>query len=145
MKYFYVDSFGKICSCVEVFTDCDIPAGAIEWPADMEFSSATDWHYSVTTSEFIKVDCANRPSAFHQFDIHTMKWEYLSEGASQSARAIRDSKLMELDVVVSNPLRWAELSQSKKQKLADYRVELLNVPQQSGFPLDIVWPTAPTA
>lgn len=58
-------------------------------------------------------------------------------------RAERDLLLSVVDVVVSNPLRWADLSASKQAEWSNYRQELLNVPQQSGFPSSISWPTEP--
>ncbi len=48
-----------------------------------------------------------------------------------------------VDPVVSNPLRWNELSEEKKQAWADYRKALLDITEQSGFPQNIIWPTMP--
>ena len=55
-------------------------------------------------------------------------------------RAERDSLLSVVDVVVSNPLRWATLSTVTKSGWSTYRQALLDVPQQDGFPSTIVWP-----
>jgi len=44
---------------------------------------------------------------------------------------------------VSNPLRWADLSSDKQAEWSKYRTDLLNVPQQSGFPNSVTWPTEP--
>ena len=63
--------------------------------------------------------------------------------ASQQ-RSVRDGKLQsEVDSIVSNPLRWADLTTEKQNEWAQYRTDLLNVPQQSGFPNTISWPTKP--
>jgi len=63
--------------------------------------------------------------------------------ASQQ-RSVRDDKLQsEVDSIVSNPLRWADLTTEKQNEWAQYRTDLLNVPQQSGFPNTISWPTKP--
>lgn len=64
-------------------------------------------------------------------------------GESAENRAIRDKLLAEMDLIVSNPLRWADLSNDKRTQWAQYRRDLLNIPQQSGFPLNIVWPVQP--
>ena len=48
-----------------------------------------------------------------------------------------------VDPLVSNPLRWAELTSDKQAEWATYRTALLDVPQQAGFPADITWPTQP--
>lgn len=59
-------------------------------------------------------------------------------------RGKRDMKLEnEVDPIVSNPLRWADLSTEKQNEWAKYRTDLLNVPQQSDFPNKITWPTKP--
>lgn len=53
-------------------------------------------------------------------------------------RAIRDSLLRETD--------WTQLPdipQVIKDKWATYRQELRDVPEQQGFPADVVWPIKP--
>ena len=64
--------------------------------------------------------------------------------AASSARAKRDKILVEsVDPVVSNPLRWADMSSEKQNQWTQYRTFLLEVPQQSGFPASISWPSKP--
>ena len=48
-----------------------------------------------------------------------------------------------VDPLVSNPLRWAELNADTQAEWATYRQELLDVPQQAGFPNSVIWPTQP--
>ena len=61
-----------------------------------------------------------------------------------SVRVQRDAKLSsEVDPIVTNPLRWAELTAAKQNEWTQYRTDLLNVPQQAGFPHTINWPTKP--
>ena len=67
----------------------------------------------------------------------------LDEQKSSAIRQQRDHLLSELDVVVSNPLRYAEFSEEEKSQVAAYRQALLDVPQQEGFPNDIDWPVNP--
>ena len=45
--------------------------------------------------------------------------------------------------LVSNPLRWAELTDAKQAEWTQYRTDLLNLPDRSGFPTSITWPTKP--
>jgi hypothetical protein len=62
-----------------------------------------------------------------------------------SLRAQRDDKLVqEVDPIVTNPLRWAELTDAKQAEWTQYRTDLLNLPDQSGFPNSITWPTKPS-
>ena len=64
--------------------------------------------------------------------------------AADQVRSTRDLRLAtEVDPIVTNPLRWAELSPTQQQAWADYRTALLNVPQQPGFPFEVVWPEKP--
>jgi hypothetical protein len=68
----------------------------------------------------------------------------LDAQAAQAVRAERDMKLAnEVDPIAGNALRWAALTAEQQQAWADYRQALLDVPSQSGFPHEIVWPTKP--
>lgn len=49
----------------------------------------------------------------------------------------------EVDPIVTNPLRWADLTTEEQNDWTQYRTDLLNVPQQAGFPNTINWPTKP--
>jgi hypothetical protein len=70
--------------------------------------------------------------------------EEMYEETAMQVRNQRDNQLkFVVDPVVSNPLRWNELTEEKRQQIADYRNELLNVPQQEGFPFDVTPPEKP--
>jgi len=49
----------------------------------------------------------------------------------------------EVDPLVSNPLRWGDLSTEKQTEWSQYRTALLNITEQSGFPHNVVWPDKP--
>ena len=69
----------------------------------------------------------------------------LDAAAAAQVRADRDNRLTtEVDPIVSNALRWADLTAAKQAEWTQYRTDLLNVPGQSGFPTDITWPTKPS-
>ena len=60
-------------------------------------------------------------------------------------RETRDNILTgTIDPLVSNPLRWGELTAEKQAEWIAYRRALLDVPQQTGFPNQVVWPTKPS-
>ena len=70
--------------------------------------------------------------------------EEKDERESNNVRSKRDSLLQnEVDPLVTNPLRWAELTTEQQNAWSQYRTDLLNVPQQAGFPNTITWPTKP--
>ena len=69
----------------------------------------------------------------------------LDENLSLSIRHERDDMLsQEVDPIVTNPLRWAELTDSKQAEWTQYRTDLLNLPDQVGFPNTVTWPTKPS-
>ncbi len=92
----------------------------------------------------VEVDA--RPSPFHDRvgDTWVEDTARKNEALSDEARGLRDVKLRsEVDPIVTNPLRWAELTTEKQNEWTQYRTDLLNVPQQAGFPNTINWPTKP--
>lgn len=61
-----------------------------------------------------------------------------------SVREKRDMLLVtEVDPIVMNALRWGDLSPTEQAALAAYRQDLLDVPQQAGFPKTHTWPNKP--
>ena len=69
--------------------------------------------------------------------------EEIAEALAQSVRAERDQRLLAVDAIAGNALRWAALSEASQSEWATYRQALLDVPQQSGFPDNITWPQEP--
>ncbi len=68
----------------------------------------------------------------------------LDAAAATAVRQQRDTLLAtQVDAIVSNPLRWADLSAEKQGQWVTYRRALLDITTQNGFPHDIVWPVAP--
>lgn len=64
------------------------------------------------------------------------------ESAVKEHRAKRDT-LLQTTIDAMNPMRWEVLTDVQKDAWRDYRQALLDVPQQDGFPTNIVWPEAP--
>ena len=69
--------------------------------------------------------------------------EELDADAAADVRADRDYRLVEVDAIAGNALRWAALDADTQAAWAKYRQELLDVPQQKGFPNNVTWPTEP--
>ena len=77
-------------------------------------------------------------------EVHSVSKSEIEEMSSRGIRHERDNRLVtEVDPIVSNALRWAEMTAEKQAEWAQYRTDLLNVPDQAGFPTDITWPTKP--
>ena len=69
----------------------------------------------------------------------------LDAATASQVRSERDKILTTVvDPLVSNPLRWADLTSDKQAEWSQYRTDLLGVPQQAGFPNNITWPTKPS-
>ena len=66
---------------------------------------------------------------------------------AQAAAAVRGQRDMlleiEVDPIVSNPLRWADLTTEQQNAWSQYRTDLLNITGQDGFPHNVTWPTKP--
>ena len=70
--------------------------------------------------------------------------EELDAEAAASVRARRDSLLAnKVDPIVSNPLRWAEMTTEEQSAWSAYRTALLDITDQAGFPHSVTWPTKP--
>lgn len=70
--------------------------------------------------------------------------QWLYDRAADLARRERASIMKRfVDPMVTNPLRWADTPDAKKQEWLDYRQALLSISDQEGFPFTIVWPTRP--
>tara|TARA_R110001606_G_scaffold89553_2_gene201077 strand:+ start:121 stop:534 length:414 start_codon:yes stop_codon:yes gene_type:complete len=70
--------------------------------------------------------------------------EELDAQAAAQVRGERDQRLVaEVDPIVTNPLRWADLTAAEQAEWTQYRTDLLNITDQAGFPNTVTWPTKP--
>ena len=87
-----------------------------------------------------------KPSAFLQsytFNWTTKTWDVDVDTTASQVRSYRDL-LLNQTVDKLNPVWWASLTADQQAEATAYRQALLNVPTQTGFPTDVVWPTKPT-
>jgi hypothetical protein len=69
----------------------------------------------------------------------------LDADVAANIRRKRDNILATVvDPLVSNNLRWAEMTADKQTEWSQYRTDLLDIPQQAGFPNSITWPDEPS-
>ncbi len=69
--------------------------------------------------------------------------EIITQKAAE-VRAERDRQLEQnVDPMVSNNLRWNELTEEQRTIWTDYRTALLDITNQSGFPHEVTFPTPP--
>ena len=68
----------------------------------------------------------------------------LDAEAAAGVRGQRDYLLeIEVDPIVSNPLRWNDMTTAEQNAWTQYRTDLLNITDQAGFPHNVTWPTKP--
>lgn len=92
------------------------------------------------------VNCETGEEIFVSFtdEEKAQRHALLLEKEPVALRKFRDKLLRDdVDAVVSNPIRWASMTDDKKQEWVDYRQALLDLPNQDGFPLNVIWPESP--
>ena len=101
---------------------------------------------TVAAYESGTIEVPVRPSEIHTWNTSTNAWNEPSTADKDAlkARDIRDERnyllASEVDRVVSNPLRWGDMSTSKQDEVKAYRQALLDVSKQVGFPTSVTWP-----
>lgn len=68
--------------------------------------------------------------------------ELTEEELKQLNRNIRD-KWLRRHIDIINAVRWNSFTEEQQSAWSEYRQALLDVPQQPGFPHNIIWPTKP--
>lgn len=67
--------------------------------------------------------------------------EWLDDTKATEVRYNRDYLLrIYVDPIVTNHLRWGELSEENKNIVKQYRKALLDITKQEGFPHSVTWP-----
>ena len=69
--------------------------------------------------------------------------DVLADATAQAREKRAELLAQNVDPYVMNALRWADLSAEQQGEVASYRRALLDITDQVGFPLDIVWPEPP--
>lgn len=92
----------------------------------------------------VLVDMPARPSVDYVFDYDTKDWVFDTVGATAKAYERRNQLLKDGPDRISQ-MWWSSMTPEQQQAWSQYRQNLLDVPQQPGFPADIIWPVAPGA
>ena len=119
----------------ETIIDCEINHPELGW---LPFSChPEDTGSTVDVVKLYEKLKASNPEPY----VPPTEEEILTEKAFK-VRHRRDILLAnDVDPLASNPLRWADLSVEVQNKIKVYRNALLDVPQQTGFPATVVFPT----
>lgn len=119
----------------------DITGLKIEWANWTEWPTETPMFFG-TCDDDADTDILGVVNVLTEEQYNSMR-EAETSLKSVQVRNERDSKLRsEIDAL--NPIRWEALTEEEQTAFKLYRDELLEVPQQEGFPWEVVWPTRPT-
>lgn len=88
----------------------------------------------------VPVEMPGKPDYYYVFDYYTKQWVIDENLAINNILSQRNQLLFESDwtQIPNNPL-----TAEQQAAWATYRQELRDIPEQSGYPLNVVWPIAP--
>ena len=112
--------------------------------AEAKFKCGKLFDYVVDPDEWSAVGCAAYLSEGHL--ALGMPQEELFKRNAEMIRNERKIRLRKCDKV--SPMRWNAMTDEQRQAWTDYRIALLDIPQQDGFPWDgdvdkVPWPRKP--
>lgn len=103
----------------------------------IESDASWDTHY---IENGLPVPIPAKPGDWYVFDYASKQWAFDNSSAMIAAKEKRSQFLLASDwtQIPNNPL-----TAEQQQAWAAYRQQLRDVPQQPGFPENIVWPVQP--
>jgi len=139
MKYSYIENL-RYGNKEKTTIDCDVffeKYGKIPFSSsisDVEEHSREIFNTCLSGKYGPIQDCVEKD--LNEFEIEVFDLE-------NDIRSKRNLLLRMLDMVISNPLRWAAFNEQEKQIFSEYRNNLLDIPQQENFPNNVIWPDTP--
>jgi hypothetical protein len=131
------DKFKSILNASEEFLALNLE----ENDSYVEGNYPEDDYYIKDNTFFPYPEKPNYPCNFNK---DTEEWVWDEELSWINLRHERDTKLqLQVDPIVSNPLRWNSFSEEQQLNYSNYRDALLNLPQVTEDPRYPVWPTPP--
>jgi len=144
MNYIFYTNQGQIKGMVqcpeELFQYQPVPAGCSI--LQVEVPPVNIWDVYVDNGQVVNLPL--RPDQFSIFDYSAKTWVLNKDLGAYKVRLQRDDLLSQSDWtdVASAPNR---LGPTVYQQWQTYRQSLRDVPTQSGFPFNVIWPVAPTS
>lgn len=135
----YNHTTGEI-TAIKVITDAASVSGNLSDSNWIPGSYNTNTHY-INVETQTPLEKPAKPSDNHIWNINTKSWDLDLATLADQSRTQRSRLLSQVDQV--NPIWYASLTTDQQTELQAYRTDLLNVPQQSGFPTTIIWPSKP--
>lgn len=112
--------------------------------AEDEMKTGRLFDFSVTSEEWNMAECTAR--IVNGKVVLGLPPDIIAARQEDAIRTERDIRLRKCDKM--SPMRWNVLTEDQKKEWADYRIALLNIPQQDGFPWggnieNAPWPKEP--
>ena len=127
MIYAHIDENNQLLGWYDDTIHTSIPTPNIQ-------VTQSQWQNSIDNNH----NKVNSDGSTETYEFRTM------EEIGNGIRLERNFKLVtEVDPLVSNHLRWNDLTDTQRTAWTQYRTDLLNIPQQAGFPHDVTWPIKP--
>ncbi len=118
--------------------DCEIEHSTYGWIPYTLDPSDTDM--TVNNDDLLAAMSANKDVAAYVAPTQSELNAILANEVRGKRDAILSSKV---DKIVSNPLRWDDMSADEQAQWKLYRRALLDITAQAGFPNEVVWPQEP--
>lgn len=135
MYTIYSEATGQILKVVDT---TDIDSQIQDGEAWIEGSFDDSSYY---IQNFLAVKIPPQPSGYYVFDFNTKQWVLDENIATNDVLQKRKKLLYASDwtQIPNNPL-----TTEQQTAWEGYRQELRDVTSQPGYPLNVIWPTAPT-
>ena len=137
----YNTTTGQIVSSAQV-QETEPPFVSDEQSSIPIFYQGQYFYIDTATQQAVRIPRPPADGSVYVFDYATKTYQIDLDATAIQARKSRNLGLGLVDQV--NPLWFASLTTEQQQQLQDYRLALLAVPQQQGFPATIAWPTRPS-
>ena len=118
--------------------DCEINHPSYGWIPYTLDPSDTDM--TVNNDDLLAAMSENKDVAAYVAPTQSELNAILANEVRGKRDAILSSKI---DKIVSNPLRWDDMSADEQAQWKLYRRALLDITAQAGFPNEVVWPQEP--
>jgi hypothetical protein len=130
----FIKSNGKL---IRVVQTSNIDEQLLDLEDYIEGSYLPDEYY---VANKLPVKIPSKPSAYYYFDYDTKEWVLNIDLVKLDILSKRSKLLYASDwtQIPNNPL-----TTEQQAVWATYRQELRDIPQQSGYPFNVIWPTPP--
>jgi len=134
----------QIADYREMFPNISFPASGIndEFMDANSLLYVTLWKAHTDAEKLVSSDAYIENNQVYTVKVEAKTEEEINADIASKAAKVRAERNAKLADTVDriNPLRWESMTDSEKENWRTYRNALLDVPEQIGFPDNVVWP-----